>query len=94
LKLELIGSLMLANKTTKAFKDMMLSGRMNEIMSEAVAEGIAETKKAHASKFMRPIYFTPARPARTPHAQAELDAEFAIPEHILKAAEDKKDDPK
>jgi hypothetical protein len=85
---------MMANKTTKAFRDMMLSGRMNEIMNEAVAEGIAETKKAHTSKFVRPIYFTPARPARTPQTEAELDAEFAIPEHVLKAAKDKKADPK
>lgn len=84
----------MANQTTKAFRSMMLSERVNEIMSEAVAEGIAETKKARARKFVRPICFIPVGPARVAQTEAELDAEFAIPEHILKAAEDKKDDPK
>lgn len=78
----------MSNKTTKAFQKMMLSGRMNEIMSEAVSEGIAETKKARVSNFVHPIYFTPVSPARTPHTEA--DAEFVLPEHVLKAAEDKK----
>lgn len=84
----------MANKTTRAFQSMILSGRVNEIMSEAVAEGIAETEKAHAKKFVRPICFVPASPARAIQTEAELDAEFAIPEHVLKAAEDKKVGPK
>ncbi|MCB4787348.1 hypothetical protein LGR64_13790 [Delftia sp. Lp-1] len=82
------------NKTTKAFQSMMLSGRMNKIMSEAVAEGVAETAKAHASKFVFPTYFTPANPPRVIQTEAELGTEFAIPEHVLKAAEGKKIDSK
>lgn len=84
----------MANKTTRAFQSMMLSGRVNEIMSEAVAEGIAETAKAHAKKFVRPICFVPVSPTRAIQNEAELDAEFTIPEYILKAAEDKKVGPK
>lgn len=73
---------------------MLLSGRLNEIMSEAVAEGIAETKKARARKFVRAICF---RSEISPHVsqnEAELDAEFAIPEYVLKTTESKKSDPK
>lgn len=84
----------MVDQTTKTFRRMMLSGRLNEIMSEAVAESIAETAKARANKFVLPICFTPVNPARSTQAAAELDAEFSIPEHVLKAAEDKKASPK
>jgi hypothetical protein len=84
----------MVNKTTKAFQSMMLSGRINEIMSEAVAEGIAETKKARERKFVPPVCFTPVSSPRVSQTEAELDAKFAIPEYVLKAAESKKSDPK
>lgn len=49
------------NSTTLAFRRMMLNGRLNELMSKAVEEGISETEQARAgkSKFVRPVCFTP-----------------------------------
>ena len=45
------------NETRQAFEKMMLSGRMNALMTESVREGIAETasKKWKPSGFMTPV---------------------------------------
>lgn len=38
------------NDRTKAFRKMMLNGRMNQLMTDAVAEGIAATKAARSAQ--------------------------------------------
>lgn len=74
------------SETRKAFERMMLNGRLNELMSQGIQEGIAETEKAHRG-FVRPVYFTPKDKTPRPHlTEAEVDAEFAIPPEVLQAA--------
>lgn len=81
----------MTNLTNLAFRKMMLNGRLNELMSKAVEEGIAETKQALASnsRFMRPACFTPRKVIGDPPTSTELNADFEIPKHVLQA-EDKK----
>lgn len=38
------------NDSTKAFRKMMLNGRMNQLMTGAVVEGIAATKAARSAQ--------------------------------------------
>lgn len=38
------------NDSTKVFRKMMLNGRMNQLMTDAVMEGIAATKAAHSAQ--------------------------------------------
>lgn len=40
----------MVNATTAAFRKMMLNGRMNQLMTEAVEEGIAATKAARSAQ--------------------------------------------
>lgn len=38
------------NETTKAFRRMMLNSRLNQLMTDAIEEGIAATKAARSSQ--------------------------------------------
>lgn len=64
------------NETRKAFEEMMLSGRMNELMTEAVKDGIAATEEARKI-WTRSAFFTPAR--RESDNWPEDGSEFDLP---------------
>ncbi len=44
----------MANETTNAFRKMMLSGRLNQLMNEAIKDGIAATNDALKTKTAKP----------------------------------------
>lgn len=53
-------------------------------MSDASAE-VTHKDIEQRRRFVRPAFFTPVdKPSRKQPTQAELDAEFAIPAHVLK----------
>lgn len=59
-------------------------GREEPGMSDASAE-VTHKDIEQRRRFVRPAFFTPVnKPSRKQPTQAELDAEFAIPAHVLK----------
>lgn len=64
------------NETRQAFENMMLSGRMNQLMTEAVKEGIIATQQAKEALPL-PRIFTPVN--RSTDSWPIDEAEFNIP---------------
>lgn len=78
------------NETTKAFREMMLSGRINQLMTEAVQEGIAATEAAQkATGWVRPICMLPQH--RSSDNWPDDGSEFEIPDYVLKDEPKSKD---
>ena len=63
----------MVNATTAAFRKMMLNGRMNQLMTEAVEEGIDATKAAYGIDGLEKIDFKAATDAEPGQLREDAD---------------------
>ncbi len=73
----------MVNQTTRAFRRMMINGRLNKLMTEAVQDGIEATALAKKTiKWERPLCMLPK--VRVYTNSPDNDSEFEIPECLIK----------